>query len=111
MAFVDFSKAYDHIKRSHMWARFEELGMPATFLKVLQSLYQNVECCIRINGVYTHWFPIQFILKWFGDMKERRGLGVEVDGLMVALMLYADDLAILAESEQDLQDMLNVLHE
>ncbi len=40
-----------------------------------------------------------------------RGLGVEVDGLVVALLLYADDLAILAESEQDLQDMLNVLHE
>ncbi len=39
------------------------------------------------------------------------GLGVEVDDLMVALLLYADDLAILAESEQDLQDMLNVLHE
>ncbi len=30
---------------------------------------------------------------------------------MVALSLYADDLAILAESEQDLQDMLNVQHE
>ncbi len=40
-----------------------------------------------------------------------RGLGVEVDGMMVALLLYADDLAILAESEQDFQDMLNVLHE
>ncbi len=40
-----------------------------------------------------------------------RGLGVEVDGVMVALLQYADDLAILAESEQDLQDMLNVLHE
>ncbi len=42
---------------------------------------------------------------------KRRSLGVEVDGLMVALLLYVDDLAILAESEQDLQDMLNVPHE
>ncbi len=38
-------------------------------------------------------------------------MGVEVDCLMVALLLYADDLAILVESEQDLHDMLNVLHE
>ncbi len=38
-------------------------------------------------------------------------MGVDVDGLMVALLLYADDLAILEESEQDLHDMLNVLHE
>ncbi len=40
-----------------------------------------------------------------------RGFGVEVDGLMVAVFLYADNLAILAEPEQDLKDMLNVLHE
>ncbi len=39
-----------------------------------------------------------------------RGLGVEVDGLMVALLLYADDLTILEESEQDFQDMLIVQH-
>ncbi len=43
--------------------------------------------------------------------RKRRGLGVEVDGLMIALLLYADDLALLAESEQDLQDMLHLLHE
>ncbi len=30
---------------------------------------------------------------------------------VVVLLLYADDLAIISESEQDLQDMLNVLHE
>ncbi len=42
---------------------------------------------------------------------KRRDLGIEVDGLMVALLLYADDLTILAESEQDLQDMLKVLHQ
>ncbi len=36
---------------------------------------------------------------------------MEVLALMVGLLLYADDLAILAESEQDLQDMLNFLHE
>ncbi len=42
---------------------------------------------------------------------ERRSLGVDMDGLIVPLLLYADYLAILAESEQVLQDMLNVLPE
>jgi hypothetical protein len=39
------------------------------------------------------------------------GLGLDVDGIIVVLLLYADDLAVLAESEEDLQTMLNVLHE
>ena len=42
---------------------------------------------------------------------KRLGLGVEVQCLMVVVLLYADDVAILAESEQDLQIMLNILHE
>ncbi len=42
---------------------------------------------------------------------KKRGLGVEVDGLMVSLLLYTNDVAILAESEQDGQYMFNALHE
>ncbi len=72
-----------------------------------------MECCIRINGVYTDWFPVKLGLKqgcilspslfnlYLNGLVKRmkmRGLGVEVDSLMVALLLYADDLAILAES-------------
>ncbi len=60
------------------------------------------------TGLYPFPICIQFILKWFDDKNEEEGFGVEVDGLMVALLLCADDLA---ESEKDLQDMLNVLHE
>ncbi len=37
--------------------------MPVEFLKVLQSLYQQVECCIRINGVYADRFPVKLGLK------------------------------------------------
>ncbi len=62
-AFVNISKAYDCINMLRLLARLEELAMPAKFLKVLQSLYQHVECCIRINGVYTDWFPVKLSLK------------------------------------------------
>ncbi len=84
----------------------------AKFLKVLQSLYQYMECCIRINVENTDWFPVKSGLKqgyilspslfnlYLNGMvtgKKRKGLGVEVDSLilMVALLLYADDFAIL----------------
>ncbi len=49
--FVDFSEAYDRINRLFMWASLEELDS-----KVFKSptvLYQHVEYCIKINGVYT----------------------------------------------------------
>ncbi len=42
VAFVDFSKAYDRINRLSLWARLEGLGIPVKFLKVLQSLHQQL---------------------------------------------------------------------
>ncbi len=63
MSFVDFSKAYDHTQLLCLWARLEELDMRAKLGNILQSLYQNVECCIRVNGVYTDWFLVEVALK------------------------------------------------
>ena len=37
------------------------------------------------------------------------GLGVDVGGRMVAILLYADDLVLVADSQEDLQKMLDVV--
>ncbi len=38
------------------------------------------------------------------------GKGIKLnEDLIIALLLYADDIAIMAESEEDLQTLLNIL--
>ena len=37
-------------------------------------------------------------------------LGVKCGEILVALLMFADDIAIMAETEEDLQCMLNKLH-
>ena len=37
------------------------------------------------------------------------GIGVNIDGENVAILLYADDVVLLAENEHDLQMLLDVL--
>jgi hypothetical protein len=36
--------------------------------------------------------------------------GVDIDGENVPILLYADDIVLIAKTENDLQGMLNVLH-
>ena len=36
--------------------------------------------------------------------------GVDIDNEKLCILLYADDIVLLAESENDLQSMLNVLN-
>ena len=39
------------------------------------------------------------------------GLGIPSGNRKISILLYADDIALLAENESDLQKLLNKLHE
>ena len=44
------------------------------------------------------------------EIKES-GIGIDLDeGLLVSVLLYADDIVLLADSEADLQSLLNIVH-
>ncbi len=38
-------------------------------------------------------------------------IAIDVSGEIIAILLYADDIVLLAESQQDLQCLLDVLHQ
>ena len=38
------------------------------------------------------------------------GMGVSINGVMVSVLMYADDLVLLAQTEVGLQRGINVLH-
>jgi hypothetical protein len=124
-AFVDFSKAYDRINRHKLFNRMKYIGLPQKFLLVLQSLYQNVKCSVRVNGCLSDWFPVSIGLKqgcilspilfnlYLNSLVEEirdSGIGVDLEGEIIGMLLYADDIVFLAETEADLQRLLSILH-
>ncbi len=80
-----------------------------------------MKCCVRINGELTYWFCVNTALKqgyliypqlfnmYINDLVDEiksLNLGVPVNHVLVAILLYADDIALIANIEQDLQTML-----
>ncbi len=49
------------------------------------------------------------VCQWVGEKIKEEGKGVKVGANRVRLLLYADDIVLLAESKQDLQKMLDVV--
>ena len=94
-------------------------------LNIIKEIYKNVKYCIRINGLHTNWFnvgsglkqgcilsPLRFNL-YINDLAETvkaLNIGINVAGEKVSLLLYADDLVLLAENELALQELLNALN-
>jgi hypothetical protein len=126
--FIDFRKAYDCIKRPLLWECLQSLGVHGCFLDSLRSMYENVQMCVRVDGNVGECFgseiglkqgdplsPLLFGLfidrleKLFDDMLGAE-TGVKLKDVWLKVLLYADDLVLLAETPQELQLMMDKLH-
>ena len=92
-------------------------------LKAVQSLYNSVSSCVRINGFTTDWFDVNVGLRqgcplspllfncFIKDVAlkiKAVGKGISIDdNERICILLYADDIVLIRESETDLQTILN----
>ena len=112
-AFIDFRKAFDSIDRSLLWTKLSSMGMSTRMLCAIRSLYSNVSSCVRINGHYTDWFEVVtglrqgcslstvlfniFINDLAFKIKDLQK-GIDIGDQRVSILLYADDIVLIAEN-------------
>jgi hypothetical protein len=58
-------------------------------------------------------FPTLFsiLMKDLSDMLEKENTGVSLSSKIINALTYADDVALIAESESDLRKMLKIFHD
>ena len=130
-AFVDFSKAFDSVWRIGLWRKLLNNEINGIFFRVIYNLYQNIKSCITLNGSNSSFFdsfiglrqgenlsPVLFAvflndLELFLHSKNDGGVNVELLNddmyfyIKFTVLLYADDTAIICDSEKDFQICLN----
>ena len=50
MAFIDLSKAYDHVSHERLWNKLLALGLKAKVVNILRSLYSESTVKVMVNG-------------------------------------------------------------
>ena len=124
--FVDFRQAYDRINRKYLFKKLQKLGIYGEMLTIIGAIYKGCQCCVRLNGRCTDWFKVESGLKqgcllspilfslYINDLAQeikQLDCGVNIGDCKLSLLLYADDIVMLAESETDLQAILTCLSE
>ena len=108
MAFVDLEKAFDRVPREVLWWAMRKLGVDEWMVNVIKSMYEGATTAVKCRSGESKEFdvkvgvhqgsvlsPLLFIIVLEALSKEfREGLPWE--------LLYADDLALLAESKAEL---------
>ena len=123
VAFLDLSKAFDRVWRDGLFYSLWKNGIQGKVWRILKQLYGNVSNKVIFGEFETEWFeqehgvkqgcvlsPALFsvLMKDLVDMLKEHNLGVSFASQIINALLYADDVALLAESEVQLQQMLNV---
>ncbi|XP_043477868.1 uncharacterized protein LOC122508520 [Leptopilina heterotoma] len=128
--FVDFKKAFDRVNRKKLWKKMEDMGIKGKFLEVTKEIYRTTWNGILIDGEVTGKFetnngvrqgcplsPILFNI-FINDLEEtlteKKEGGTAVGsgsnhGVKIFVLIYADDVVLLAEDGQELERMLKTL--
>ena len=128
VCFVDYKKAFDSVIRSLIWQRLREIGVHGHMYHAITGLYTDTRFRIRVNGKTSEGYVVTvagvkqgcplspllfglFIEQLHTYLQEKcPDIGVQIlPEEKLSDALYADDAALLANSNTDLQRLCDCL--
>lgn len=120
--FVDFSCAFDMIPRNYLFYKLSCLGLSSKIIRILQCSYSNTESRIWDGSSFSEPFSVELGVKqgcilspllfslYVNDLADILPNGVNVADTIIKILLYADDIVLLADSQAELQQMIDALY-
>ena len=125
--FVDFQKAFDSVEHQLLWQKLARLGVSNKFLRLLQSMYGDASSAVSLNDQISPVFPCKrgvrqgcnlspllfciFIADLEQTLKSKHSGNLTLIHTKLPLLLFADDLVLLADNHTGLQKSLDILAE
>ena len=125
MAFVDLEKVYDIVSREKLWKVLDEHGVKGKLLRAIQALYVDGKARVKVGGVESELFGMHrgvrqsctlslwpfnvFMDRVIREAKRQFRSEVKLSTGDVGVLLFADDMVVMAESVEGLQSNLQVL--
>ena len=120
--FVYFSKAFDTVDHRLLWSKLASYGLSSTMLNILQSVYGQASSRVTLNseeflyrnGVRQGCNLSSLLFNLFiHDLEkylvENNSGSIEINSTNLHLLLFADDLVLLADTPAGLQKSIQIL--
>ena len=116
--FINYAKAFDCVDHNKLWKILKEVGIPDHLNCLLRNLYAGQEATVRTGHGTTDWFQIgkgvcegcilspclfnlyaEYIMRNAGLGEAEAG--IKIAGRNINNLRYADDITLMAESEEE----------
>ena len=120
--FIHYAKAFDCVAHNKLWKILKERETPDHLTCLLRNLYAGEEATIRTGRGTTDWFQIgkgirqgcilsPCLFDLYAEYIMRNELddaqaGIKIAGRNINNLRYADDITLMAESEEELKSLL-----
>ena len=124
-AFLDIEKAYDTVDRNILYEILKRIGLGKKTINIIKSLYRNTQMNFNWKGIEIEnvksdrglrqgctLSPLLFALyieELTRRIKNTKG-GIDINKDKLKILLFADDIILLAENKEELQNLLNEIH-
>ena len=124
VCFIDFRKAFDTVWHDGLWKALWDQGVRGKAWRIVRSLYFSMQASVRLGDKTTREVKMSqgvrqgcplsptlfnyFINSLAKSLKES-GLGLQIEGLDVGSLLYADDVVLAADSAEKLQGLIDLV--
>ena len=120
---VDISKAFDYMNHFGLFIKLMDRHLPLNLLRLLEDWFSKCFTCIKWNSVFSEFFQLTCGVRQGGvlspylfavyindivSLVENKRIGCCYRSACVSIIMYADDILLLAPSLVALQELLHV---
>lgn len=123
LCFVDFAKAFDSVAHEKLWMTMLDMGYPPHIVQLLSNLYKKQKAAVKVAQTVSDWFQVRkgvrqgcvlspYLFNIIAEMAMREALhgfsgGFRIGGRTLTNLRYADDIVLIARSEEELQELVD----
>ena len=124
-AFVDYEKAFDSIEFNPLFGALENQGVEVAYITLLRDLYNGATSTLKLHRE-SDKINLQRGVRQGNNISPKlftaclqdaiinkinwEGRGINIDGERLSHLIFADDLALVAKSPEELESMLTDIH-